>query len=84
MAVAVSQYNDSLEQSISARAKCSAPVSKLTDILLGAYYLLSISCKSNADMLAFVYFFELPSKTVTFRCCCYTYVEHLFELSSHH
>lgn len=56
MAVAASQYNDSLEQSISARTKCSVNVSKLTDILLGTYYFLPVWCRENADILAFVCF----------------------------
>lgn len=58
MAIAASQYNDLLERSVSARTKCSVNVSKLTDIPLGSYYLLSIWCGENADMLAFVYFFS--------------------------
>lgn len=58
IAVAASQYNDSFEQSISARTKCSVNVSKMADILLRTYYLLSIWCRENADMLAFVYIFR--------------------------
>lgn len=58
MAIAASLYNDSLEQSMSAWTKCSVNVSKMTDILLGTYYLLSVWGREHSDMMAFVYIFN--------------------------